>query len=191
MKYFNLLIICFVLFFSCKNSAQKNGIKENDVVCLKDQCEETATIFLDINFTGDINIFDKPGGKIITTLKNNITEENFVMFDLLQKNDSMFYVIAYYSLDESIITKGWVFKNSHYGIYSRMYNPEVRPLILFENPNDTLHVIVKETKYNPNIYEVIDFDGNWLKVKVNINDKVYQGWIPPEMQCSNVYTTCS
>ena len=46
-------------------------------------------------------------------------------------------------------------------------------------------------EYNPEMYEVVDFEGKWLKVKTKINGKNYEGWLSPEMQCSNVYSTCS
>lgn len=39
------------------------------------------------------------------------------MFDLLAKNDSLFYVIAYWALDNDIIAKGWIHKESHLGIF--------------------------------------------------------------------------
>lgn len=41
------------------------------------------------------------------------------------------------------------------------------------------------------MYEVIDFEGKWLKIKAKINGKKYVGWIPPEEQCCNVYSTCN
>lgn len=192
MRRVKLFVFSFVLFLPCGNTAPKTEIKEVVVDVLStEQPKNVATIFLDIDFTEAINLYDKPDGKVIATLKNNIEEENFVLFSLLQKNDSMFYVVAYHSLEENTIAKGWVFRNCHLGIYSRIYNPEVRPLILYKTPNDTLQIVAKNTEYNPDMYEVVDFEGTWLKVKIQINKNVYQGWIPPEMQCSNVYSTCS
>ena len=81
-----------------------------------------VSVFLDIDFSGKIQIFDKPEGRVIKTLKNNINEGDFIMFDLLEKNDSMFYITAYSSLDNTLITKGWIYKNNHIGIYSSTYN---------------------------------------------------------------------
>lgn len=188
----NLFVFYFVLLLSCGNVASKKGVKEVVInVPLSEQPKNIATIFLDIDFTETINLYDRPDGKIVATLKNNIKEENFVLFSLLQKNDSMFYVIAYHSLKEDIIERGWVFKNSHFGIYSRANDAVNRPLILYKNPNDTSQIVAKKTEYDPAMYEVIDFEEKWLKIKTKINNKTYQGWLPPEMQCSNVYSTCS
>ena len=90
-----------------------------------------VSVFLDIDFSGKIQIFDKPEGRVIKTLKNNINEGDFIMFDLLEKNDSMFYITAYSSLDNTLITKGWIYKNNHIGIYSSTYN---RNFILYKIP---------------------------------------------------------
>lgn len=147
-----------------------------------------VSVFLDIDFSGKIQIFDKPEGRVIKTLKNNINEGDFIMFDLLEKNDSMFYITAYSSLDNTLITKGWIYKNNHIGIYSSTYN---RNFILYKIPYNEKEIIAIDKKYNPNIYEVIDFEGKWLKIKAKINGKKYVGWIPPEEQCCNVYSTCN
>lgn len=192
MRSFKLLIIFIAVLLSCANKVtQDKEISEEDMTNQSELYENVATVFLDIDFTGEIYVYDKPDGKIIKTLKNNIEETNFVMLDLLQKNDSMFYVIAYNSLEEDTITRGWIMKSHHLGIYSRMYTPEIDPLILYENPNDSLQIVAKDTEYNPEMYEVVDFEGKWLKVKTKINGKNYEGWLSPEMQCSNVYSTCS
>lgn len=53
------------------------------------------------------------------------------------------------------------------------------------------NIVITENKYNPKMYEVIDFEGNWLKIKTKVGDKICQGWMPPEMQCSNIYSTCN
>ena len=192
MRSFKLLIIFIAVLLSCANKVtQDKEISEEDMTNQSELYENVATVFLDIDFTGEIYVYDKPDGKIIKTLKNNIEETNFVMLDLLQKNDSMFYVIAYNSLEGDTITRGWIMKSHHLGTYSRAYAPEIDPLILYKNPNDTLQIVVKDTVYNPEMYEVVDFEGKWLKVKTKINGKNYEGWLSPEMQCSNVYSTCS
>ena len=191
MRSFKLLIIFIAVLLSCANKVtQDKEISEEDTTHQTQRYENVATVLLDVDFMGEIYVYDKPDGKIIKTLKNNIEETNFVMLDLLQKNDSMFYVIAYNSLEEDTITRGWIMKSHHLGIYSRMYTPEIDPLILYENPNDSLQIVVKDTVYNPEVYEVIDFEGKWLKVKTKINGKNYEGWLSPEMQCANPYTNC-
>lgn len=148
-----------------------------------------ASIFLDIDYAGIITMYDEPGGRISKRLKNDIEGENILQFNLLQRNDTMFYVSAYYSMNEdSVIARGWIKKNKHLGIYSRAYD---KPLLLYNSSSKKSGIKNKIDNYNPEMYIVIDCLNNWLKVKTIINGKYYEGWIPPEMQCSNVYSTCS
>ena len=146
-----------------------------------------VSVFLSCDFTGEIQIFDE-SNRVIKTVKNNLERENIVMFDLLDKKDKMFYVLAYWALDSEIIAKGWIYKNNHLGIFSAAYNVD---LLLFKEPYNRKINIATDKEYNPQIYEVIDFEGKWLKIKAKINNETYKGWISPEMQCSNVYFTCN
>lgn len=41
------------------------------------------------------------------------------------------------------------------------------------------------------MYIVVGCSGDWLKVKRIKGDKIYTGWLSPEMQCDNPYSTCS
>ena len=189
-----LLFAFLLLLISC--SAKNSKMQANEQ-CYKnmitdsitegfDRNENSTSVFLNLDFSGDVKVFDKMN-RVIKVVKNDIENENYVMFELLQKNDSMFYVIAYWSLDNEMITKGWIYKNNHLGIYSATYNSD---FILYEKPYNLKSVIVTD-EYNSRIYEVIDFDGRWLKIRTEIKNKIYSGWIPPEMQCSNVYSTCN
>ena len=95
-----------------------------------------------------------------------------------------------FRLDKDIISLvSKIKKNNKLGIYSAAYGD--LHCILYEKPYDRERVVVTEKEYNPNIHEVLDFEGKWLKVRIKIEDKVYIGWMPPEIQCSNPYTTCS
>lgn len=191
MRVLNLFVISFVLLASCNIGTQKSDKKEKVTEQKSEQKKEYVTVFLDIDFVGDVQIYDKPEGKVISVVRNNAEEESFVMFDLLQKKDEMFYVVAHTSLEGDTIAEGWIFRNEHIGIYDRMYNPEKNPLLLYKYPDTTSQIIVSKRYYDPVMHEVTDFSGKWLKVKTVINDKWYEGWLAPEMQCSNVYSTCN
>lgn len=182
-----LLFIITLVLFSCGTKNINSQLQESKKKIIQNNTNYVS-VFLDIDFSGKVQIFDKPKGTVIKTLKNNINEEDFIMFDLLEKNDSMFYITAYSSLDNTFITKGWIYKNNHIGIYSSTYN---RNFILYKMPYNEKEIIAIDKEYNPNMYEVIDFESRWLKIKAKINGKKYKGWIPPEEQCSNVYSTCN
>ena len=165
--------------------AEVEIVEETKIVC---NDSSFVSVFLDIDFSGEIQVLDKPKGEVIKMLKNNMNEEEFIMFDLLEKKDNMFYVLAYSSLNNTLITKGWIYKNNHLGIYSSTYS---RDFILYKIPHNKREIVVIDKEYNPNMYVVIDFDGKWLKIKTIIKGEKYEGWIPPDEQCSNVYSTCN
>ena len=51
--------------------------------------------------------------------------------------------------------------------------------------------LVADPFYSSKDIEVLDFENNWLKIKFNYKGRSYNGWLSPEMQCANPYTTCS
>jgi len=147
-----------------------------------------ACVFLDPSFKGAKALYDKPNGKIIKYLKHNLKEEFYINLDILDRIDSMFYVRAYCDFDGTTL-KGWIIKDSLIGIYSRGYKGN--PLILYYQPNLASKKICS---LNANIfamYIVLDCIGKWLKVKATYKGKFYIGWMSSDMQCCNVYSTCS
>ena len=169
----------------------KHSVQQSDTIqYLKRTYNYFPSVFLDVDFDSIVEVFDiPPYGKKIKDIKNNIEEEDFVIFDLLQKRDSMYYVIAYSGSTDDVLAIGWISQNTKLGVYSAAYGD--LHCSLYKTPFDRKQIIITEAVYNPNMYEVLDFEGNWLKVRVKINNKFYVGWLPPEMQCANPYTTCS
>lgn len=83
---------------------------------------------------------------------------------------------------------GWIHIGEHIGIYSRAYTV---PLKLYVEPNDTSKVQSIIEEYDPGLYTVIDCKNDWLKVRRVLHGRIYVGWMAPEMQCPNPYSTCS
>lgn len=152
----------------------------------QDETNPWVDVFMDIEYTGQKALYDKPGGKIVRLLKHNFEEEDFIVFDLMSKNDSMFYVKAYYAID-GFIAEGWITKD-FVGIYSRDCG---NPFVLYKQPDKTKGVQCTVKEYNPGAFFVTDYQGKWLKVKAVIEGQLYEGWMSPDMQCPFVYTTCS
>lgn len=141
---------------------------------------------MDIEYEGVKYLYNEPGGRIIKELKHDSEAEDFIRFTVINRNDSMFYVEACYSI-KGFISKGWVKKDKLLGIYSRAYDKNMK---LYSEPNRSSSIVYQEG-YKPEMYNVIDSHGQWLKIKLTVKGKVYEGWMPPEIQCSNVYSTCS
>ncbi|NMA74606.1 MAG: hypothetical protein GX963_10705 [Bacteroidales bacterium] len=174
MKKIILLIVYIILSFNIY-SQEKESYRGCD-------------IFLDLDYLDSIPIYNRLNTSIVGFVKHDTINDNYVKFKLLEKNSQAFYVDVYYSLDEdSIIATGWINKSIHLGVFSRAYD---RPLILYKEPSEKSAIICIE-QYNPKMYVVLDFYNRWLKIKTIIDEKLFCGWIPPEMQCANVYSTCS
>lgn len=199
----NLLIISYsflnLFIAACTNSNDGRGDIDstsltNEIVCTTEvdsiqsslSYDEMTRVFLDIDYFDEIMIYDHPQGNVIKKVKNDSIKEEFVEFGLLDKNDSMFYIVARSSLTEEIITTGWIQKKSYLRIFSSVY---VGKTVLYKSP-DRSSKILAEVEYGVDSYEVIDFYDNWLKVRVKEKGKFIEGWMPPEEQCPNVYSTC-
>ena len=196
MKIYIMCLIMLYVSISCasgsknKTNLTEHNVQQSDTLQLIRHTDTNIlTVFLNIEYAGKVAVFDIPHGKITKYVQNNIEEEDFVMFDLLQKQDSMYYIIAYSGLTDHILAKGWISQNTNLGVYSAAYGD--LHCSLYKTPFNRKQIIITEKVYNPNMYEVLDFDGKWLKVRTKINNKFYVGWLPPEMQCANPYTTCS
>ena len=190
-----ILILFLILWISvsCGNKNEINhtgqSIQHSDTLEYRNHTDTNfLTVFLNIEFSGTVAVYDIPHGKIIKYVQNDIEEEDFVMFDLLQKQDSMYYVIAYSGLTNRILAKGWISKNNHLDIYFSAYDSD---LIVYKNANDREVKMFSDKEHLFNDIEVLDFENNWLKIKFNYKGRSYNGWLPPEMQCANPYTTCS
>lgn len=190
-----ILILFLILWISvsCGNKNETNhtgqSIQHSDTLEYRNHTDTNfLTVFLNIEFSGTVAVYDIPHGKIIKYVQNDIEEEDFVMFDLLQKQDSMYYVIAYSGLTNRILAKGWISKNNHLDIYFSAYDSD---LIVYKKANDRGVKMFSDKEHLFKDIEVLDFENNWLKIKFNYKGRSYNGWLSPEMQCANPYTTCS
>lgn len=198
-----LLILSYLILSlfisSCVNNNDGRGDIDstsltNEIVCTTEvdsiqsslSYDEKTRAFLDIDYYDEIMIYDYPQGNVIKKVKNDSIKEEFVVFGLLDKNDSMFYVVAHSSLMEKIITTGWIQKKSYLRIFSSVY---VGKTVLYKSPDRSSEVLVK-VEYSADSYEVTDFCDRWLKIRVKEKGKFIEGWMPPEEQCCNVYSTC-
>lgn len=162
-----VLLLCFPL-----------NILAQDVECYSAVC-------VDWQFKGSIPLYDSPNGKIIKYLKNDVKNEDYIEFEVHYKKGDMYYVTAIFFFQENI--SGWIYLNDSIGVFSRAYQGNLK---LYEGPTENSKVSCIIEEYDPGLYSVIECCKDWLKVKRVLHGKTYVGWMPPEMQCPNSYTTC-
>ena len=198
IKYILIVLQISLLFLSsCNNKNNESDcraitmveVDSSDFRWLDKELEtkDVAIVFLDIDYYGEVPVYNTSRGGVLKKVKNDSIQYDCVIFELIDKKDSMFYVAAISSMTGRIIAKGWINRDSHLHIYNSMYQGN---LVVYKQP-DTSKVLYVEKEYNPESYPVVDFSGSWLKIKVKKGNSYIEGWIPRREQCPNVYSTCS
>jgi len=132
---------------------------------------------------------DSDGIEQIAELRNDKENEDFLMFRILESKNGFFKVKIGRAMSENRIS-GWIQKEKELGIYDRNYS-ENETLNLYTKPNINSKTKSKVTEYNINLYTIIDCEKDWVYVKRKTENKVYEGWLEPSMQCASPYTTCN
>ena len=154
------------------------GHKTKEVEC-------NTSAFWSYTTKDSLPLYDSPGGKIIRFLKNDPANDDYVVFAIHRKRGNALEVTAY-TFD--IKNPGWIYLNDSICVFSRAYQGNLK---LYKEPTEESGISCIIEEYDPDMYSVIDCYKDWLKVKRILHGKVYIGWMPPEMQCPSVYTTCS
>jgi hypothetical protein len=177
IKY--LILLNFVILYKGNAIAQVANSKK---VC-------NCTILMDPDFKGSVGLFSAPAGKVLKVIRHNFEAEDYLVLHVKESAGKFLYVSANYSI-AGFIAKGWIKKDKPIGIYSRDYSPK-DSLVLYSSPRNwkNKYLVLKES--NSKFLSISDCDGDWLKVSIEYNNKTYEGWLPPNMQCANPYTNCN
>ena len=144
-------------------------------------------LLLDPAFRGTVKLYAAPDKQAKPrTLRHNVEAEDWVYFKVQECNDSMIHVSAEYSI-RGYIASGWIDKTKNVGVYPRAYH---KALLLYSAPGKK-DIATKITHYVRNLLEVSDSQGGWVKVKMVDRGKPVEGWLSPEEQCADAYTTCN
>ena len=133
-------------------------------------------------------MLDKPGGKTIKQLRHHTAAEDFLVWHFDRQQDKYFHGTVSYAVSGKSY-QGWVSRSKWLGTYARNYGDHAT-LALYTAPSLTSPVIALVPGYYPGLYPAQHCHGRWLCVRISLHGKVYQGWLPPPMQCANPYTTC-
>lgn len=136
-----------------------------------------------------VKLFDKPNGQVIDTLTHDIQGEDFLTFTIMD-SEAEFFKVKIGRAIEGQQKIGWIKKENYLGTYARNYSDN-DTLFLFAKPDLKSKPTDTISKYYTELYIITDCKGKWAKVTMKTNDREFKGWIEPEMQCSNPYTTCN
>ena len=148
-----------------------------------------SEVLLDPAYRGTVRLYSAPDKKkLVKTLRQNVKDEDWLYFEVKETNDSMFHVSAEFNI-AGHVASGWIEKSQHIGVYSRVYEGG-KSLILYAEPKKGV-AIAKIAGYTPKLIPVTDCSKGWAKVKVMNKGKEVEGWMPPEEQCTDSYSTCN
>ena len=144
---------------------------------------------IDWKFRGKVLVFDKPDGKIISSISNDSINEDYITLTISDVQNDFYKVTLSLSVSETS-KSGWISKNNYIGTYARNYSDDIS-LKLYSQPDKKSEIESVVNMWIPELYTIVDCKGDWVKVKLIYKGKLYTGWLEKEMQCANPYTTCN
>jgi hypothetical protein len=150
----------------------------------------SCTVLVNPEYSGEIRLLKSPGGELVRSLRHNLAQDDFVVLTLQKSTAEYFYVSASYAI-AGPIADGWIRKAEFIGVYSKVY-AEGDSLLLRQLPDTSAAPVQVIPEYLPHLLMVVDCEKNgWLKIETELGGQRISGWLAPELQCANPYTTCS
>jgi hypothetical protein len=145
---------------------------------------------IDVEFKDRIAIYNKPNGLIIKKLQHNLEKEDFLILTIDRDTTDFFHVKLSYSLTEKNSVKGWIKKSNSIGVFAKNYSIPER-LNLYLKPSLKSKIKSISPKWINQLYTVEKCSGKWVYVKIKYKGQIKEGWLQPDKQCDNPYTTCN
>jgi hypothetical protein len=179
----------FLVYYSLLSFSYVYGQGDNNFI-------ENA--FLDYRYFNPAYIYsDSVSNKILYKIQNKNTTDKYFLFQLFKVYKGRAKVAAKYTIDaavnDSSVYTGWVdLKNVK--VIAHYQKNESPFFYLKSNRNAQKYFIDKKiVEYPLQIIDIVLKEGNlWLKVIVrDKKGKSYQGWLSPELQCTDIWNACS
>jgi len=177
-SYLKSVLLIFIVAFTCFSQSK---------VPSPNPCDCNLKGILYVPDSVVTNILAKPNGKILKSIKLKIDDERIV-FDIIGHRSGWLNVLYDYT-DSSKI--GWV-NGDLVGLW--LMRPST-PLYKKANINSQIIAYISqfyEGEKSDHPVLVIGCQGSWAFVKAKDKDgKIVKGWLAPEDQCANPYTSCA
>lgn len=170
MKKYIILFYLLILFVDLK--AQTSKYKDCDLNAFTSPISIKA-----------VNVYNEINGQIIMRLYADSIEGAGHIVSIIASKDGWLRIK---SDCFSVGSFAWI-KGGNLGLSTRNYNNE--PISLYEEPNKNSKVI--NELFEQQIVLIFEADGQWAYIKGKGENGIdIIGWLEPEMQCPNPYTTC-
>ena len=176
MKHFPLFVILLTIAVSNTNGQSSQ----------KCNCEA----IIDIEFKENVALYDKPNGKVVKIMQHDFQKENMLTLTIDHDSLNFFHVKLSNSLTPESSAIGWIKKTNAIGTYARNYQQDDR-LFLYSKPQLNSKIESLIPNWTNQIYIITKCVGKWAHVRIKYRGQLRQGWLQPDKQCPNPYTTCN
>ena len=171
------IFITLLTVFISKTSAQTST-----------QCNCGAIV--DVDFHCKVVVYDKPDGKIVKSLRHDFQKEDYLILTIDKDSLHFFHVDISNALTPESGKTGWIIKTKEIGTYARNYQQN-DTLRLYSKPELTSKVQSIIPDWTNELYTITRCFKNWAYVRIKYNGQLKEGWLQPDKQCYNPYTTCN
>lgn len=139
---------------------------------------------LGLDVKDNISIFSsEKKEKVIARMGHDFSNEDFLLINILDAKGEMYFVNAMHAVAGDS-AKGWISRKEKLVVYNKKSDTLVK---LYKLPSPV--TAVNEVTYLPGEFTVTGYSKGWLKVVVNTSTSKATGWLAPEDQWNNPYTT--
>jgi hypothetical protein len=142
---------------------------------------------IDPDYKGVVEIFDNPNGKVTHSVRQDFKNEDFLIFQIDSVSSFHFHATMTYSMSGKRFV-GWVPKKKYLGTFPRAYADTI---YLYRKPTTQSKPLATIAPGNDALVQIINCGNKWVYIKTKKSGALLQGWLKPEDQCSNPYTTCN
>lgn len=132
-----------------------------------------------------IPLYSENGKNIEDSVINDTIEEDYPLISISEVKDSLAKVKIYYPIS-SREQKGWI-ETRYLGTYL-VESPKPMPIMSEPTFSSEVSFEIEDPQWG-GFYRILDAKDEWLYIQDADNPEKC-GWLAPEYQCCNPYTTC-
>jgi hypothetical protein len=140
-------------------------------------------------YMGNVEVFKKPNGKCLKTIKNDSTIENYISIIVNKTTKDFFKCKLYFEVTGDTIS-GWIEKQQYVGATIKKESYPMK-LQLYSKPKETIDYLIELNEWNPSFVTIEDCDGYWALISITYKGKRKTGWIRYDKLCANNYSSCN
>lgn len=145
---------------------------------------------VDPEFKGKIVLYDKPYGSATKIFQQDFTNDDYLILTISKDTLGYFRVYISNALTPENGKTGWIKKTREIGTFARNYEPN-DTLKLYSKPEVRSKVQSIVPEWTNQLYTISKCVKNWVYVTLEYKGQMKEGWLPPDKQCDNPYTTCN